>query len=513
MSRSLILILGDQLSRSLSALQGFDKSTDTILMAEVREEATYVKHHKKKIIFLFSAMRHFAKQLSEDGYRVVYRTYDDPENKGSLFEEVKTLVKTRGIENVVTTFPGEFRVLEDFRSWSSRLKLPVEIREDDRFLCSLDTFSAWASDRKQLRMEYFYREMRKTFGHLMEGGKPIGGKWNYDSNNRACIPDGTAIPSPTTFEVDAITRDVIALVNSAFSDHFGSSEHFHYAVTREQALVVLDVFVDERLQSFGDYQDAMKQDEPWLFHAHIGLYLNAGLLLPSEVIQRAEVAYAQGRAPLNCVEGFIRQVLGWREYVRGLYWYKMPGYASQNYLEANRSLPDLFWGADTRMNCLRQCVKDTYENAYAHHIQRLMVLGNFALLAGLSPQEVNEWYLIVYADAYEWVEMPNVSGMVLFADGGVLASKPYAASGAYINKMSNYCQHCEYSVKEKHGAQACPFNYLYWGFLSRNRHKLEGNPRLGMPYRTLNNMSDDKLAAIDRDNTMFFNALDNDEKV
>ncbi|MEP1551531.1 MAG: cryptochrome/photolyase family protein [Paraglaciecola sp.] len=515
---SLRLILGDQLSHSLASLQDCNQAKDWILMAEVRSEASYVKHHKKKIAFLFSAMRHFAAELTSSGHQVFYRKYDDKENKGSLFDEVKAFCEKvsntdKAITDIVLTHPGEYRVLADMQSWQDKLGINVVIRQDDRFLASLEEFANWAEGRKQLRMEFFYREMRKAWYCLMDGDKPVGNKWNYDSANRKALPKGMSPPPPTTFEPDDITQEVITLVKDNFSDHFGKLEPFHFAVTRAQALQVLSVFVAERLDNFGDYQDAMVQGEPWMYHSHISFYLNCGLLTPKEVIEQAENAYRQGHAPLNAVEGFIRQVLGWREYVRGLYWFKMPGYQNENFLNAKRSLPRFFWDAKTNMNCLSQCITETSDNAYAHHIQRLMVLGNFSLLAGLNPDEVNEWYLIVYADAYEWVEMPNVTGMILFADGGLLASKPYAASGSYINKMSNYCQHCHYNVKEKLGAQACPFNYLYWDFLDRNKEKLGNNPRLGMPYRTLNKMTDEKRLAISRDSQIFFKAIENNEEV
>ncbi|MBU3004530.1 cryptochrome/photolyase family protein [Paraglaciecola arctica] len=510
---TLRLILADQLSHSLASLQDYDLENDWVLMAEVRTEASYVKHHKKKIAFLFSAMRHFAKELTDHGHKLVYRQYDDKHNQGSLKAEVELLCKKQSIDRIVLTHPGEYRVLADMKTWQDNLGIEVEIREDDRFLASLSEFADWAKDRKQLRMEFFYREMRKAWHFLMDGDKPVGDKWNYDSANRKALPKDMSPPKPTMFEPDSITQDVIKLVSTEFADHFGELDKFHFAVTREQALVVLQEFIEQRLINFGDYQDAMVEGEPWMYHSHISFYLNCGLLTPKEVIEQAEYAYRKGDAPLNATEGFIRQVLGWREYVRGLYWLKMPGYKDENFLEAKGSLPKFFWDTHTQMNCLHQCIKETSENAYAHHIQRLMIIGNFALLAGLHPDEVNEWYLIVYADAYEWVEMPNVTGMILFADGGLLASKPYAASGSYINKMSNYCQNCHYSVKEKNGAQACPFNYLYWDFLDRNKEKLGNNPRLGMPYRTLNNMSDEKRQTIQRDSQVFFKALEQDEKV
>jgi deoxyribodipyrimidine photolyase-related protein len=511
--RTLRLILADQLSHSLASFHDAKIEDDWVLMAEVKTEAVYVKHHKKKIAFLFSAMRHFARELRALGHHVFYTQYDDANNQGSLFAEVQRFCQQESVSKIVLTHPGEYRVLKDMQSWQNRLNIDVDIRQDTRFLATLEQFDTWASGRKQLRMEFFYREMRKTWHILMDGGKPVGDKWNFDSANRKTIPKGKTIPAITQFEPDRITQDVLTLVAEHFSSHFGALDNFHFATTRKQALVVLKDFVAQRLVSFGDYQDAMVQGEPWLYHSHISFYLNCGLLLPKEVIEQAEAAYRQGSVPLNAAEGFIRQVLGWREYVRGLYWLKMPDYKDKNYLEATRQLPTLYWGGRTKMNCLSQCVKETAENAYAHHIQRLMVLGNFALLAGLHPDAVNEWYLIVYADAYEWVEVPNVTGMILFADGGLLASKPYAASGSYINKMSNYCQNCHYNVKEKNGAQACPFNYLYWNFLDRNKEKLGRNPRLGMPYRTLSIMTEDKRRAIERDSALFFNALENNEEV
>jgi deoxyribodipyrimidine photolyase-related protein len=510
---TLRLILADQLSHGLASLKGCDLDNDWVLMAEVREEASYVKHHKKKIAFLFSAMRHFAKELTAKGYQLAYTKYDDKDNQGSLFDEVKRLCKQKKIDKISLTHPGEYRVLAEMQSWQEELNITVEIHQDDRFLASLDEFATWAQGRKQLRMEFFYREMRKAWHFLMDGDKPVGDKWNFDSANRKALPKGMSVPQPTKFESDFITQEVLALVTKEFDDHFGRLENFNFAVTRDQALVVLEEFIAQRLVNFGDYQDAMVQGEPWMYHSHISFYLNCGLLTPKEVIEQAEIAYRNSDAPLNAVEGFIRQVLGWREYVRGLYWLKMPDYKSENFLEATRSLPKFFWDTHTKMNCLHQCIKETSENAYAHHIQRLMILGNFALLAGLHPDEVNEWYLIVYADAYEWVELPNVTGMILFADGGLLASKPYAASGSYINKMSNYCQTCHYQVKEKNGPQACPFNYLYWDFLDRNKNKLGNNPRLGMPYRTLNKMTDEKRQTIQHDTQIFFKALENDEKI
>ena len=506
------LILGDQLSLSTSSLSDASKD-DLILMCEVRQEATYVKHHKKKIVFLFSAMRHFARDLRDQGFNVRYVAYDDPDNTGSLLGEVRKILGLHACNEIVVTKPGEYRLLSTFQTWSDDLSVPFTIRDDDRFLCSTDDFACWAEGRKQLRMEYFYREMRRKFSILMNPDGPIGGQWNYDAENRK--PPATGLDIPETYKTvpDGITQDVMALVEAHFADHFGDLQPFHFAVTRDQALAALDEFIARRLRLFGDYQDAMIQSEPWMYHSHIALYLNCGLLNPLECIARAEVAYHDGSAPLNAVEGFIRQILGWREYVRGIYWLKMPDYKSMNFLAADRPLPSFYWTGDTQMNCMRQCITETKQNAYAHHIQRLMVLGNFALLAGLDPDEVNEWYLLVYADAYEWVELPNVSGMILFADGGQLASKPYAASGSYINRMSNYCGACKYKPTMKNGPTACPFNYLYWDFLARNDGKLRGNPRMGFMYKSLDRMNDEKRQAIQDDSRRLFNALNTNEKI
>ncbi|MHA7841468.1 MAG: cryptochrome/photolyase family protein [Gammaproteobacteria bacterium] len=504
---TLRLILGDQLTQSISSLKDCKKTKDIILMCEVWDEATYVKHHQKKIAFLFSAMRHFAKELTEAGYTVEYTKLDDPDNEGSFYKEIKRALQRHTIKQIVVTHPNEYRVLKDMKRWSDDFSLPVEIREDDRFLCELEEFYHWTDNKKQLRMEYFYREMRKKYDILMDGDQPIGDQWNYDAENRKPPKEGLTVPKPYTHHPDDITQEVITLVADHFSDHFGDLKPFYFAVTRKQALTVLRHFIKERLCHFGDYQDAMIEDEPWMYHSHISFYLNCGLLLPLECIKAAEKAYQQDKVPLNAAEGFIRQIMGWREYVRGIYWLKMPNYSTVNFFHAKRNLPDFYWTGKTQMNCLRQCVLDTQKNAYAHHIQRLMVLGNFALLTGIDPKQVNEWFLIVYADAYEWVELPNVSGMILFADGGYLASKPYAAGGSYINKMSNYCKNCHYKVTKKNGSDACPFNYLYWDFLVRNRKKLQSNHRIGMMYRTYDKMKNDKKQAIHDDSEHFLEDL------
>ena len=504
---TLRLILGDQLSPELPSLAGLDPTCDVVLMAEVMDEVTYVKHHKRKIAFLFAAMRHFAADLRKAGISVIYHQLDAPNGPASLFEAVKIAAETSPVARLVVTAPGEYRLLSDVQGWEDTLSLPVEILPDTRFLCRIDDFADWSRGRKNLRMEFFYRELRRRYDVLMDGDGPVGGKWNYDSENRKAPKAGLVVPSPASFLPDALTREVLTLVEERCGDHFGTLDGFDFAVTRDQAAAVLEQFIAERLPLFGDYQDAMIENEPWMYHSHIGLYLNAGLLAPLTVIRAAESAYRRGVAPLNAVEGFIRQILGWREFVRGIYWLRMPEYAGLNFFDANRPLPSFFWTAKTAMNCLQQTMEQTRSYAYAHHIQRLMIIGNFALLAGLSPAAVNEWFLIVYADAYEWVVLPNVSGMALFADGGYLASKPYAAGGAYINRMSTYCKNCAFNVTKKSGEQACPFNYLYWDFLIRNREKLARNARLGMVYRSLDRMSEDRVEEIKRDARRFLTGL------
>jgi deoxyribodipyrimidine photolyase-related protein len=498
---ALRIVLGDQLSPGIAALRDLNPAQDVVLLAEVQAECTYVKHHAKKLVLVLSAMRHFARALQARGVQVDYVTLDDPKNTQTLRGEMLRAVKRYRPTRLVATEPGEWRVAQDMRHWQALLAehangQEVEIRDDDRFFCRIQDFFTWARGRKSLRMEFFYRDMRRQHGFLMQGDTPEGDAWNFDKENRKSLPKTVAVPSIPRFEPDGITRDVIALVRARFPDHLGSPEDFAFPVTGRDARRALDDFIATRLPAFGDWQDAMKTGAPVLFHALISPALNLGLLDPRAVCAAAEAAWKSGAAPLNAVEGFIRQILGWREYVRGLYWLHMPDFARKNALGATRALPGFYWTGETRMNCLRQTVRDTIANAYAHHIQRLMITGNFALLAGIDPDEVDEWYMVVYADAYEWVEMPNTRGMALFADGGIVGSKPYAASGAYINRMSDYCKTCSYDVKDAVGPNACPFNFLYWDFFARHEDVLAGNIRLAMPLRTLQRMAPAKRAAI-----------------
>ena len=482
-------VLGDQLSRSVSSLRDVDRDRDVVLMVEVMDENTYVRHHKQKIVLVLSAMRHFAELLSLNGLNVDYVRLQDEDNSGSFTGELKRSLTRHKVDKIVVTEPGEWRVWEMMQGWEKELGIPVEIRNDDRFLCSRAEFADWIKDRKSLRMEFFYRDMRRKTGWLMDGKKPLGGEWNYDSENRKALPKNFSIPVRDRFTPDPITREVMLLVSQRFDKHFGDLDSFGYAVTRTGALDALAYFTENCLSIFGDYQDAMKIGEDFLFHALLSPYLNIGLLEPREVCEVALKVYAELKVPLTSVEGFIRQILGWREYIRGIYWTQMPSYQQTNALNAKRNLPSFYWTGETDMKCMREAIAATRRNAYAHHIQRLMVTGNFALLAGIAPDRVEEWYLAVYADAFEWVELPNTHGMALFADGGLLGSKPYAASGAYIDRMSDYCSGCAYSPKVKLGEGACPFNYLYWYFLIANESQLKANPRMGMPYRTLAKMT------------------------
>ena len=491
------VILGDQLSTHLAIVAEANKETDVFLMAEVMAEASYVRHHVKKIAFLFSAMRHFAEALRAAGYTVRYVALDDEANSQSLDGEILRAVDALKPDRVAITEPGEWRLRESFEALRLALPVPLDILPDTRFLCTHGEFAAFAEERRELRMEYFYRQMRRRHDILMEpDGKPVGGRWNFDAENRKPPKAGLTSPRRPSFRKDAITLGVLDLVRSRFPDGFGKLEPFHFAVTRRQALRELDHFIRNILPGFGDYQDAMVTGEPFLNHSLLSAYINAGLLYPLEVCRRAEQAFRDGVAPLNAAEGFIRQILGWREYVRGVYWRFMPDYVERNALDAHEPLPWFYWSGETDMNCMREALSHTIEHAYSHHIQRLMITGNFALIAGLDPKAVHEWYLAVYADAYEWVEAPNTIGMALYADGGLLGSKPYAASGNYIRRMSNYCAGCAYDPAISVGARACPFNALYWDFLARHRDRFEGNARMPYVYATLDRMGAEKEAAL-----------------
>ncbi|WP_298918674.1 cryptochrome/photolyase family protein [uncultured Algimonas sp.] len=494
---TLIPLFADQLSHGLSALQFADRDHARVLMVEVKEEARSVPHHRTKLIFLFSAMRHFAEELREDGWAVDYVELTDPDNTHSFTTEVERALDRHDVAEIAVTWPGNHRVLEAVRRWEDRFGKRVTISPDDRFVCGIEEFADWAEDRKQLRMEYFYREMRRKTGLLMTADeKPEGGEWNYDKENRKPAKEGMVFPETQRFQPDGITRGVIAMVKAEFPTRFGHADGFFWGVSRADALVSLDNFLTHGLPQFGDYQDAMVTGQDFLFHSLISPYLNAGLLTALEVCQAVEARYKDDDVPINAAEGYIRQIIGWREYVRGIYWMEMPGYEEKNFFGNTLDLPEFYWTGETDMECLRSTIGQTIEHAYAHHIQRLMITGNFALLIGADPHAVHEWYLSVYLDAFEWVELPNTLGMSQYGDGGLLGSKPYAASGAYINRMSDYCGNCRYKVTQRVGEDACPFNSLYWHFVARNEDKLRGNRRMSMVYRNLDRMDGDKRDAL-----------------
>ncbi|WP_300974967.1 cryptochrome/photolyase family protein [Sphingomonas sp. LHG3406-1] len=481
----LIPVLGDQLSHGLASLRKADRARSVVLMMEVAEETTYVRHHKAKIVLILSAMRHFAEELRADGWTVDYVRLDDPDNRGSFTEEVGRAIERHEAEAIRIVEAGEWRVQKAIEGWQECFGIAVEVLGDDRFICPLPDFFAWAASRRELIMESFYRQQRRRTGLLMEpDGTPVGGQWNFDKDNRAPPPRNRPLREPQRFPPDETTREVIALVEGRFRHHFGTLASFALPVTASEARDLLADFVAERLPRFGTYQDAMLEGADFLYHSRLSTSLNCGLLTAREVCEAAEAAYARGEAPLNAVEGFIRQMIGWREYIRGMYWLEMPGLSEVNFFGNSRELPDFYWTGETDMACCADSVRNTRDNGYAHHIQRLMVLGNFAMIAGIDPAQVSDWYLVVYADAYEWVEHPNVLGMSQYADGGRLGTKPYAGSGAYINKMSNYCRGCRFDVKQRVGEDACPFNALYWDFIDRNEARLRRNWRMWQPYAT-----------------------------
>jgi deoxyribodipyrimidine photolyase-related protein len=499
----LVLILGDQLTPDVAALKAAEKARDLVVMAEVMGEGTSVPHHPQKIALILSAMRKFADALRADGWRVAYSRLDDPENGQTLASELLRRAAETGATGVLATKPGEWRVLRDLEN----LPLPVTVLEDDRFLCPEAEFAAWAEGRKELRMEWFYRDMRRKTGLLMQGDKPAGGKWNFDHDNRKPAKADLLRPRPVDFAPDPVVADVLDLVEARFA-HFGRLRPFRWATDRAGALAALDDFITHRLPRFGAEQDAILGGEPYLSHAVISPYLNLGLLTPLEICRAAEAAWAEGRAPIEAVEGFIRQIIGWREYIRGIWALQGPAYLDGNALNHDRALPALYWGAPTRMACMAEAVGQTRDLAYAHHIQRLMVTGNFALLAGVAPAEVHAWYLSVYIDAFEWVEAPNTLGMSQFADGGLLGSKPYVSSGAYIDRMSDHCGACHYRVKDKTGETACPFNLLYWHFLDRHRPRFQRNPRMAQMYRVWDGMAEDHRTAVLKGGDRVLAALD-----
>ena len=488
--RSLVLVLGDQLDPAAAAFDDFDPKRDVVWLAEVAAESEHVWTSKPRIALFLSAMRHFRDGQRKLGRTVRYTALEDPGNTQSLAGELARAVAELRPEQLVMTEAGEWRVQELIAGAAKAAGVRLEVRPDDHFFCTKADFAAHAEGRKMLRMEFFYREVRRRHGILLDAkGEPEGGQWNFDHDNRGSFskqgPAAEKLRPPALSPPDATTRAVLALVERRFEDHPGTLTDFAWPVTPEAARATLDDFIEHRLASFGQFQDAMWVDEPWLFHARIAAAMNLKLLNPREAVAAAERAYREGRVPLAAAEGFIRQILGWREYVRGIYWRFMPDYLGRNSLEAREKLPAFYWTGNCEMNCLRATIGQTLRHGYAHHIQRLMVTGLYSLLLGVRPQETHEWYLAVYVDAVEWVELPNTLGMSQYGDGGIMASKPYAATGKYIQRMSNYCAGCRFDPAEATGSDACPFTTLYWDFLLRHEARLAKNQRMALQVKNL----------------------------
>ncbi len=498
--RNLVIVLGDQLDENSSALADFDPTQDAVWMAEVAEESAHVWSAKQRIAVFLSAMRHFAETLTAKGFPLHYTRLDDTANPGTLATALRQAIDQHRPAQLVMTAPGDWRVLQALRSVARDAGIPLDLRDDTHFFSTVREFAAYAEGRKQLRLEYWYRALRVQHQILLEDDRktPLGGQWNFDADNRESF--GKAGPQnlkqPLRFAPDATTTEVIALVNTRFAQHPGQLTSFGWPVTRAQALLALQDFITHRLPLFGQFEDALWEGEPWLYHSQLSCALNLKLLNPREVVQAAEQAYRTGAAPLAGVEGFIRQILGWREYVRGIYWTQMPDYLERNALNAQAELPAFYWTGDTDMACLKDAISQTLEHGYAHHIQRLMVTGLYALLLGVKPQAVHQWYLSVYVDAVEWVELPNTLGMGQFGDGGLMASKPYVASGKYIQRMSNHCKGCRYDPAQSTGDTACPYTTLYWDFLIRHEPLLKKNPRMAMQLKNLARLDAPARAAI-----------------
>ena len=499
--RNLVVVLGDQLNHDSAAFDGLDPATDLVWMCEARTESTAVWSHQARIAVFLAGMRHFAEDLRSAGVRLRYRALDveeDDDLLAALEADLRDLRPAR----VVVVEAGEWRLTEGLVETVARAAVPLVVLPDRHFLCSREEFASWLTERSTPRMEHFYRWMRRRTGYLMEGAQPVSGRWNFDEENRGSFgPDGPGLLiTPASFPPDEITRDVLALVQERFGDHPGSLSTFDWPVCRDDALAVLDDFVENRLADFGTYQDAMTSGVPWpetvLWHSRLSVALNLKLLDPREVCEAAIAAHASGTAPLPSVEGFVRQVLGWREYVRGIYWTQMPELAEANALEAHEPLPGFYWDAETDMTCLRRTITETLEHGFAHHIQRLMVTGLFGLLLGVDPHALHRWYLAVYVDAVEWVEMPNTIGMSQYADGGLLASKPYVATGKYLQRMSDYCGDCRFRPDRSTGTDACPFTTLYWDFLDRHLERFAAHPRMALQVRNLARKPSEEMAAI-----------------
>jgi len=501
--RNLVLVLGDQLDARSAAFDGFDPGQDAVWMGELAEEATHVPAHQQRLVLFFSAMRHFRDRLREAGIQVHYHALgaDPASDRGRDFTALlRADVPALAPRRLIVLEPGDWRVQQRLEAAAAALGLPLEQRTDRHFHCSREGFRDWAQGRKTLVLEYFYRHLRRHYGVLMDGGQPAGGAWNFDRDNRLAFgQEGPGeLPAPPSFPPDAVTREVVALVARRFSEHPGNAADFDQPVVPEQAEAALEDFIRHRLPAFGTWQDAIWTGEPFLYHARLSAALNLHLLDPRRCIEAAVAAWEDGCAPLNAVEGFVRQILGWREFVRGVYWLHMPEYAGHNALGHEAELPACYWDGETEMACVADAMRSVLAHGYAHHIQRLMVLGLFAQLCGVHPYRFHEWHMAMYLDAVDWVSLPNTLGMSQYGDGGIVGSKPYCASGAYISRMSNACGQCRYRPKQATGERACPFTTLYWDFLDRHAGRLRGNRRLQFQLRNLERKPQSERAAIRR---------------
>ena len=497
--RTLVLVLRDQLDRTAAVFENLDPSRDAVAMTEADVNRGRFPDHKQRLALGWAAMRHFRDDLRERGWTVHYQPADASDRADDAPEFLRHQIAEHQPERVAVTEPGRFEVLEAIEQVCEEAGVECTVHADDHFLATHDTFEQWADGRKELTLEYFYRERRREYDVLVtDDGDPVGGDWNYDDDNQESFgADGPGmVPDGPTFERDATTEAVLDLVTDQFADAPGALDDFRWPTTPAQAEQALDDFIEHRLPHFGTYQDAMWTGRAFLYHSRLSAALNLKLLDPLDVVERVEQAYYDDHAPLNAVEGFVRQVLGWREFVRGVYWLRGPEYVERNAMNATADLPNFYWTGDTDMKCLEDCVGQVREHAYAHHIPRLMVMGLFGLLYGVDPQQMNEWHESMYIDAWEWVSTPNMVGMALYADGGVVGSKPYTASGKYINRMSNYCSHCRYDPDQATGEDACPFTSLYWNFLDRHQEQLSGNRRMNFQLANVRRKDDEELQAI-----------------
>ena len=495
--KTLRLILGDQLNSNHS---WFSESDENVIycLFEMRQETDYVKHHIKKVIGFFAAMRNFANELVKKNKTVVYLKINDENNTQNLTQNLLNLIQKNNITRFEYQEPDEYRLDEQLKEFCKNLDINSKVNSTEHFYTERSFLKTFFDGKKQFLMENFYREMRKKHQILMVGNQPEGGKWNYDKNNRKKWKGETLIPLDKEFKNDV--SFIVNDIKKANIETIGITNevYFEYPISRKQALEQLTYFCKNLLVHFGDYQDAMHTEQVFLYHSKISFAMNTKMISPKEIIESVleEFRINKDEIEISQVEGFIRQILGWREYMRGMYWMLMPNYKKENFLDNKNKLPDFFWTGKTKMNCLKNAINNSLQNGYAHHIQRLMVTGNFALLTQINPNEVDAWYLGIYVDAIEWVQLPNTRGMSQFADGGKIATKPYISSGSYINKMGNYCSSCYYNKSKKYEKDACPFNSLYWNFLDDKKEKLSSNFRMKMMYSLLNKMSSEEKIKI-----------------